>query len=71
MVRAITENVRDEQRKFVEHNYLVANLLLFHMLVTMTKALQQLLEEGHTVDIEALTHSARIEPSTSTALATM
>ena len=33
---------------------LVANLLSFHTLVTMTKALQQLLEEGHTLDIEAL-----------------
>src|SRR6202045_616129 len=34
--------------------HLVANLLSFHTLVTMTKALQQLLEEGHTVDMEAL-----------------
>ena len=67
----ITENVRDEQRKFIKYNHLVANLLSFHTLVTMTKALQQLLEEGHTVDMEALTHSARIEPSTSTALAIM
>jgi hypothetical protein len=32
----------------------VANLLSFHTLVTMTKALQQLLEEGHIVDMEAL-----------------
>jgi hypothetical protein len=50
----ITENVRDEQRKFIKYNHLVANLLSFHTLVTMTKALQQLLEEGHTVDMEAL-----------------
>lgn len=49
----ITENVRDEQRKFIKYNHLVANLLSFHALVTMTKALQQLLEEGHTVDMEA------------------
>jgi len=34
----IAENVRDEQRKFIK--YLVANLLSFHTLVTMTKALQ-------------------------------
>jgi TnpA family transposase len=50
----IAENVRDEQRKFIKYNHLVANLLSFHTLVTMTKALQQLLEEGHTVDMEAL-----------------
>ena len=50
----ITENVRDEQRKFIKYNHLVANLLSFHTLVTMTKALEQLLEEGHTLDIEAL-----------------
>jgi hypothetical protein len=50
----ITENVRDEQRKFIKYNHLVANLLSLHTLVTMTKALQQLLEEGHTIDMEAL-----------------
>jgi hypothetical protein len=50
----IAENVRDEQRKFIKYNHLVANLLSFHTLVTMTKALQQLLEEGHPVDMEAL-----------------
>jgi len=50
----IAENVRDEQRKFIKYNHLVANLLSFHTLVTMTKALQQLLEEGHPLDIEAV-----------------
>ena len=50
----IAENVRDEQRKFIKYNHLVANLLSFHTLVTMTKALQQLLEEGDPVDMEAL-----------------
>jgi hypothetical protein len=50
----IAENARDKQRKFVKCNHLVANLFSFHTLVTMTRALQQLLEEGHTVDVEAL-----------------
>jgi hypothetical protein len=50
----ITENMRDEQRKFIKYNHLVANLLSFHTLVTVTKALQQLLEEGYTVDMQAL-----------------
>ena len=50
----IAENVRDEQRKFFKCKHLVANLLSFHTLVTMTRALQQLLQEGGTVDIDAL-----------------
>ena len=33
----IAENVRDEQRKFIKYNHLVANLLSFHTLVTITK----------------------------------
>jgi TnpA family transposase len=50
----IAENVRDEQRKFIKYNHLVANLLTFHTLVTITKALRELLEQGHTADREAL-----------------
>ena len=37
-----------------KYNHLVANLLSLHTLVTMTKALQPLLEEGHPVDMQAL-----------------
>jgi TnpA family transposase len=33
----IAENVRDEQRKVIKYNHLVANLLSFHTLVTMTR----------------------------------
>ena len=50
----IAENVRDEQRKFIKYNHLVANLLTFRTLVTITKALRELLEQGHTADREAL-----------------
>jgi TnpA family transposase len=50
----IAENVRDEQRKFIKYNHLVANLLSFHTLVTITRALQRLLQEGGTVNIDAL-----------------
>ena len=50
----IAENVRDEQRKFIKYNHLVANLLTFHTLVTITKALRELLEQGHTANREAL-----------------
>jgi TnpA family transposase len=55
----IAENVRDEQRKFIKYNHLIANLLSFHSLVTMTRALHQLLQEGHEADMEAL---ARLSP---------
>ena len=50
----IAENVRDEQRKFIKYNHLVANLLAFHTLVTMTRALNQAAQEGHAIDREAL-----------------
>ena len=46
----IAENVRDEQRKVIKYNHLVANLLSFRTLSNDDQALQQLLEEGHTLD---------------------
>jgi hypothetical protein len=52
--RSHCENLRDEQRKFIKYNHLVANLLSFHTLVTMTRALQRLLQEGGTVNMDAL-----------------
>jgi Tn3 transposase DDE domain len=50
----IAENVRDEQRKVIKYNHLVANLLIFHTLVTMTKGLHQMGEDGYEIDLEAL-----------------
>jgi hypothetical protein len=50
----IAENVRDEQRKIIKYNHLVANLLAFHTLATMTRALNQAAQEGHAIDREAL-----------------
>jgi TnpA family transposase len=50
----MTESVRDEQRKFIKYNHLVANLVSFHTSVTMAQALQLIHQEGHTVDREAL-----------------
>ena len=46
------EAIRDEQRKFIKYNHLVANLLIFHNVVTMTKALERLAAEGYTWDEE-------------------
>jgi hypothetical protein len=45
-----SEGVRDEQRKFIKYNHLVANLLIYHNVVTMTKALERLVIDGHTFD---------------------
>jgi TnpA family transposase len=48
----IAENVRDEQRKFIKYNHLVANLLVFHNLVNMTQAMQKMDNDGHLVSDE-------------------
>jgi TnpA family transposase len=50
----IAENVRDEQRKFIKYNHLVANLLVFHNVVNMTRAIERWEAEGHTVSDEIL-----------------
>ena len=50
----MTQSMRDEQRKFIKYNHLVANLMSFHTLVNMTKALFQMHQEGHTIDMDAL-----------------
>jgi hypothetical protein len=42
------------QRKFIKYNHLIANLLVFYNVVTMTKALQQLEAYGHAVSDEVL-----------------
>lgn len=52
--RTITENVRDEQRKFIKYNHLLANLLVFHNVVTMSKAIQRAEADGHPVSDEVL-----------------
>ncbi len=45
-----SEGVRDEQRKFIKYNHLVANLLIYHNVVTMTKSLERLAADGYTFD---------------------
>lgn len=42
----IRENVRDEQVKIVKYNHLVANLIIFHNVQSMTKAFREIEEEG-------------------------
>jgi hypothetical protein len=50
----IAENVRDEQRKFIKYNHLVANILTFHNIVSMTKAIDRLRAEGQEISDEVL-----------------
>lgn len=45
----IAENVRDEQRKFIKYSHLVANILAFHNLVSMSKVIEQLKAEGQEI----------------------
>ena len=50
----ITESIRDEQRKFIKYNHLVANLLAFHNVVSMTRARERAQKEGHHISDEAV-----------------
>lgn len=50
----MSEGVRDEQRKLIKYNHLVSNLLIFHTIASMTRALDQMAIEGIAVDADAL-----------------
>lgn len=43
----IAENIRDEQRKIIKYNHLIANLLIFHNLVTLDRTLEKLKSDGY------------------------
>jgi TnpA family transposase len=55
----IRQNNREEQRKIIRYNHLVANLVVFHNVVSMTRGLQELVDEGYTVTPEIV---ARLSP---------
>ncbi|MBV9621914.1 MAG: Tn3 family transposase [Gammaproteobacteria bacterium] len=42
----MTAAKRDEQRKMIKYNHLVANLLIFHTIVGMTRALDAMTAAG-------------------------
>ena len=50
----IRENNRAEQRKIIRYNHLVANLVIFHNVVEMTKVIKQLVAEGVEITPEIL-----------------
>jgi Tn3 transposase DDE domain-containing protein len=55
----IRQNNRAEQRKIIRYNHLVANLVVFHNVVSMTRVLQEVIDEGYPVTPEIL---ARLSP---------
>jgi len=50
----IRENNRTEQRKIIRYNHLVANLVIFHNVVEMTRVIKQLVAEGVEITPEIL-----------------
>jgi TnpA family transposase len=55
----IRQNNREEQRKIIRYNHLVANLVVFHNVVSMTRVLQEFIAEGYPVTPEII---ARLSP---------
>ena len=50
----IAENDRDEQRKIIKYNHLLANCLIFHNVCQMTRALHTLNGQGMHIEPEAV-----------------
>lgn len=50
----IPSHDRDEQRKFIKYNHLVANCLIFYNVFEMSRVLHELMQEGHTFSEEAI-----------------
>ena len=50
----IRYNNREEQRKVIRYNHLVANLVVFHNVVSMTRIFQELVDEGYTITPEII-----------------
>ena len=50
----VRQNNREEQRKIIRYNHLVANLVVFHNVVSMTRVLQELVDEGYPVTPEII-----------------
>ncbi len=45
----ISENVRVEQEKAIKYNHLLANILIFYNVFSMSKAIKELIHEGHPI----------------------
>src|SRR5215510_1960636 len=52
--RGDSAEYREEQRKLIRYNHLVANLVVFHNVAAMTRGLQELIDEGYSVTPEII-----------------
>ena len=50
----IRQNNREEQRQIIRYNHLIANLVVFHNVVSMTRVFQELVDEGYPITPELL-----------------
>jgi hypothetical protein len=50
----ISENSRDEQRKTIKYNRLVANCLIFHNLCSLTRLVEDLEQRGETISEDSI-----------------
>lgn len=50
----ITSNSRDEQRKIIKYNHLVSNCLIFYNVFEMSRVLQELSQEGYSIDDDVI-----------------
>jgi TnpA family transposase len=55
----LAENNRDQQRKLIKYNHLVANCVIFHNVQSLTRILQGAAQNGMRIDAEVL---ARLSP---------
>jgi TnpA family transposase len=55
----VRQHHREEPRQLIRYNHLVANLVVFHHVVSMTRVLQELVDEGYPVTPEII---ARLSP---------
>lgn len=53
-MRGIASNNRDEMRKRIQYNHLVANCVIYHNVVELTRVLNQLHQEGYQFDQDAI-----------------
>jgi len=64
----IAENRRDEQRKIIKFNHLVANCVILYNVFVVSKELQKLAQEGREFDEQAVAVLSPTSAITSTAL---
>ncbi|MFI5305474.1 MAG: Tn3 family transposase, partial [Nitrospiria bacterium] len=50
----IMENDREDQRKAIKYNHLVANLIIFHTVFLLTQVLNLIKKQGHEIEKETL-----------------